>query len=84
MASTSDISASGSRSSEYTKKIVLKDSVTYGPWRTKLTAILDAENSLEIVNGTGLEPVEIAEVLNLDNTSANSAKVEKRLAEIKD
>ena len=52
MAFTSGIRASGSGSSEYTKKIVLKDSVTYGPWRTKLTAILDAEDSLEIVNGT--------------------------------
>ena len=48
MAFTSGIRASGS-GSEYTKKIVLKDSATYGPWRTKLTAILDAEDSLEIV-----------------------------------
>ena len=84
MASTIGIRASGSGSSEYTKKTVLKDSITYGPWRTKLTAILDAEDSLEIVNGTELEPVEIAEVLNADNTSANSAEVEKRHAEIKD
>ena len=84
MASTIGIRASGSGSSEYTKKIVLKDSITYGPWRTKITAILDAEDSLEIVNGTELEPVEIAEVLNADNTSANSAEVEKRHAEIKD
>ena len=38
------------------------------------TTILDAEDSLEIVNGTELEPVEIAEVLNLDNTSANSVE----------
>ena len=52
MASTSGIRASSFGSSEYTKKIVLKDSVTYGPWRTKLTAILDAEDCLEIVNGT--------------------------------
>ena len=78
------VSEPGSGSSEYTKKIVLKDSVTYGPWRTKLSAILDAEDSLEIVNGTELEPVEIAEVLNPDNTSANSIEVDKRHAEIKD
>ena len=84
MASTSGIKASGSGSSEYTKKLVLKASVTYGPWRTKLTAILDAEDSLEIVNGTELEPVEIAEVLNPNNTSANSSEVDKRQAEIKD
>ena len=36
MAYTSGIRAFGSGSLEYTKKIVLKDSVTYGPWRTKL------------------------------------------------
>ena len=81
MTSTSGMRASGSGSSEYTKKIVLKDSVTYGPWRTKLTAILDAEDSLEIVNGTKPEPVEIAEVLNADNTSANSAEVKKNIKE---
>ena len=84
MASTSGIRASGSGSSEYTKKIVLKDSATYGPWRTKLTAILDAEDSLEIVNGTELEPVEIAEVLNPDGVAANTVAVDKRQAEIKD
>ena len=83
MASTSGIRASGS-GSEYTKKIVLKDSATYGPWRTKLTAILDAEDSLEIVNGTELEPVEIAEVLNPDGVAANTVVVDKRQAEIKD
>ena len=39
---------------------------------------------MEIVTGTELEPVEIAEVLNPDNTSANSAEVDKRQAEIND
>ena len=43
MAFTSGIRASGSGSSEYVKKTVLKDASSYGPWRTKLTAILDAE-----------------------------------------
>ena len=80
MASTSCIRASGSGSSEYMKKIVLKDAASYGPWRTKLTAMLDAEDSLEIVNGTEMEPAEIVEVLNVDNTSANSAEVDKRQA----
>ena len=84
MAFTSGIRASGSGSSEYTKKIVLKDSITYGPWRTKLTAILDAKDSLEIVNGTELEPVEIAEVLNPNGVAANTVAVDKRQAEIKD
>ena len=58
VAFTSGIRASGSGSSEYVKKIVLKDASSYGPWRTKLTAILDAEDCLEIVNGT-LESVEV-------------------------
>ena len=62
MAFTSGIRASGSGSSEYVKKIVLKDASSYGPWRTKLTAILDAEDCLEIVNGKEMEPPEIAEV----------------------
>ena len=84
MASTSGIRASGSGSSEYMKKIVLKDAASYGPWRTKLTAILDAEDCLEIVNGTEMEPAEIAEVLNPDNTAANTFEVDKRQAEIKD
>ena len=84
MASTSGIRASGSRSSGYMKKIVLKDAASYGPWRTKLIAILDAEDCLEIVNGTEMEPAEIAEVLNPDNTAANTFEVDKRQAEIKD
>ena len=66
------------------KKMVLKDAASYGPWRTKLTAILDAEDCLEIVNGTELEPAEIAEVLNPDNTAPNSVEVDKRQAQIKD
>ena len=84
MASSSGIRASGSGTSEYMKKIILKDALSYGPWRTKLTAILNAEDCLEIVNGTELEPVEIAEVLNADNTSANNEEVNKRQVEIKD
>ena len=84
MATTSGIRASGSGTSEYIKKIVLKDSASYGPWRTKLTAILDAEDCLEIVNGTELEPAEIAEVFNADNTPANVVEVDKRHVEIKD
>ena len=84
MASTSGIRASGSGTSEFIKKIILKDAASFGPWRTKLTAILDAEDCMEIVDGTELEPAEIAEVLNADNTSANDAEVDKRQTEIKD
>ena len=84
MASTSGIRASGSGSSEDMKKMVLKDAASYGPWRTKLTAILDAEDCLEIVSGIEMEPAEIAKVLNPDNTVANTVEVDKRQAEIKD
>ena len=84
MASTSGIRAHGSGPSEYIKKIVLKDATSYGPWRTKLTAILDAEDCLEIVNGTELEPPEIAEVQDDESVPTNVAEIEKRHAEIKE
>ena len=51
MAFSSGIRASGSGSGEYTKKILLKDTATYGPWKAKLTSILDAEDCWDIVNG---------------------------------
>ena len=84
MASTSGIRASGSGSSEYVKKRVLKGASSYGPWRTKLISILDAEDCLEIVNGTKMEPPEIAEVLDAANDPVNTAEVEKRHLEIKE
>ena len=84
MTSTSGIRASGSGSSEYVKRIVLKDKTSYDLWRTKITAILDAEDSLEIVNGTEIEPREIAEVQDDQNVSTNIAEVEKIHVEIKD
>ena len=52
--------------------------------KTKLTSILDAEDCLEIITGTELEPAEIAEVEDDDNNPVNSAEVEKRRVEIKD
>ena len=54
------------------------------PWRTKLTVILDAEDCLEIVNGTEMEPTEIAEVLDAANDPVNTVEVEKRHLEIKE
>ena len=58
----SGIRASGSGTREYIKKIVLKDAASYGPWKAKLTSILDVEDCWEIVNGTELELDEIATV----------------------
>ena len=69
MASRSGIRASTSGTLEFMKKIILKDAASYGPWRTKLTSILDAKDCMGIVNGTELEPAKIVEVLNPDNTS---------------
>ena len=54
MASTSGITAFASGFGEYIKKIVLKDSASYGPWKAKLTSILDADDCWVIVNGTNL------------------------------
>ena len=84
MTSTSGIRASGSGSSEYVKTIVLKDKASYGSWRTKITEILDAEDCLEIINGTEIEPPKIAEVQDDLNVPANITEVEKRHVEIKD
>ena len=84
MASTSGIKASGSGSSGYVKKMVLKDAAYYRPWRTKLTALLDTEDCLEIVNGIEIKPPKIAKVQDADNVPANIAEVEERHAEIKD
>ena len=64
MASHSGIRASDSGTGEYIKKIVLKDAASYGPWKAKLTSILDAEDCWDIVNGTEQEPHEIATVEN--------------------
>ena len=80
MASTSGIRATGSNSGEYIKKIVLKDSASYGPWKAKLTSILDAEDCWEIVNGIEAEPRRIA----LDDDVDNKDEVDKRLLEIRD
>ena len=75
MASTSGIKASGS---EYVKNIILKDAVTYGPWRAKIISILDAEDCWEIIEGTEHEPKQLA------LREGNKEEVDKRLMEIKD
>ena len=84
MASTSGIRASGSGSGEYTKKILLKDTATYGPWKAKLISILDAEDCWDIVNGREFEPARLATVNDVDGVQENKPQVDARLAEIKD
>ena len=86
MASTSAIRATGSGSLEYVKKIILKDAAGYGPWKFKITSILDAEDVWEIVNGTESEPDELPEIAHEADDAAideNNEAVDKRQAEIK-
>ena len=49
-----------------------------------LQKILHTEDCLEILNGTEMEPTEIAEVLDAANDPVNTAEVEKRHLEIKE
>ena len=46
------------------KKIILKDREGYGP---KVTALLDAEECWEIVNGTETEPSQVPPIGAADN-----------------
>ena len=82
----SGIRASGSGIREFAKKIALKDAASYGPWKEKLTSILDAEDCWEIVNGTELEPDEIDTVEDDsdDDPADNKSEVVAREIEIKD
>ena len=78
--------ASSSGSSEFAKKIVLKDASSYGPWKAKITSILDAEDVWEIVNGAEVEPTELPEVddgADDEVVENNNAAVVVRQAEIK-
>ena len=86
MSSHSGIRASNSGSSEFARKIVLKDAASYGPWKAKITSILDAEDVWEIVNGSEVEPDELPEVADEADDAAvddNNAAVVIRQAEIK-
>ena len=86
MSSHSGIRASSSSSSEFARKTVLKDVASYGPWKAKITSILDAEDVWEIVNGSEVEPDELPEVADEADDAAvddNNAAVVIRQAEIK-
>ena len=62
----------------------MKDAATYGPWKAKLTSILDAEDCWDIVNGAVVEPVTVVYVEGDDLLTDNKAEVDIRLKEIKD
>lgn len=82
--STGGIRASGSGSvAEQLRRISLTDEISFGPWKSKLTSVMVSEDCMGIVNGTELEPVEIAEVINGDRIVMNDAAVERRHNEVK-
>ena len=86
MSSHSGIRANSSSSSEFARKTVLKDAASYGPWKAKITSILDAEDVWEIVNGSEVEPDELPEVADEADDAVvddNNAAVVIREAEIK-
>ena len=62
MASHSGIRARDS-DHEYSRKPVLKDAESYGAWRVKMETILDADDCWEIVQGTEVEPNDLAQVV---------------------
>ena len=66
------------------KRIVLKDGASYGPWRAKLTSILDVEGCWEIVSRIEIELGRIAMVNEANNAPVNQPAVHGRQAEIRD
>ena len=54
------------------------DAASYGPWKAKITSILDAEDCWEIIEGTELKPIRL--ILQDDNKE----ECDKCLTEIKD
>ena len=68
------------------KNIISKDREGYGPWKTKVTALLDSEECWEIVNGIESEPGEVAPIAAADNalTLVNEVAVDSRRGEIKE
>ena len=74
--SSSGIRASVSGSGDYVKKILLKDVASYGPWKARLTSILDAEDCWEIVNGAEVEPTRIVIVNDADDAPENKTEVD--------
>lgn len=76
MGSTCGIRASGSE--DCVKKKVLEDATSYGPWKANLTSILVAEDQWEIVCGTEIESVRIANANYVDNAPLNKPAVDAR------
>ena len=93
MASYSGIRARESDRGEYSRKPIQKDAAGYGAWKVKMETILDADDCWEIVQGTELEPLDLAWVLQFDEegatlenpqTTADVIAIATRRDEIKD
>ena len=95
MASHSGIRARDSDQGEYSRKPILKGADGYGAWRVKMETILDADDCWEIVQGTEVEPVDLAPtaaeveedgevVENPQPTAAEALLIAARRKEIKD
>ena len=81
--STNISATSGSRASgsvDHVRKIILKDKETYGPWKTKITSILDADDFWTIVDRTELSPAVVASIAGPNNTVTNQAEVNESRA----
>ena len=70
------VSERGAEAWETTRKVLLKDPVTYGPWKAKLTSILDAEDCWEIVSGEEHAPV-LIESRVIERVVMNQGEVEE-------
>ena len=80
---TSGIRAGGS-GEVFTKKIILKDAETSGPWKTKLTPILDAEDCYTIVDRSEVSPTLVMPIPGPDKTVTNQAQVSESRARLRD
>ena len=68
------------------KKIILKNREGYGPWKSKVTTLLDGEECWEIVNKTETKLGKVARIAAADNAlaSVNQVAVDSRRGEIKE
>ena len=78
---TGGIRAGGS--GDNVKRIVLKDKASYGPWKAKITSVLDAEECWDIVCRLEVAPVIVAP-RTVDRVVVNREEVAESRAALKD
>ena len=77
MSSSSGIRAGNEGLGDYSRKIFMKDRSSYGPWRAKMTSILDAEDCWDIVNGDEGE-LAVVEPRTVERVGVNQEAVTER------